>query len=91
VGLAAILQTRLMDVAPHAQSLAGALVQSAFNVANAIGPLVGGLVIAAGYGLPATGYAAAALTLGGLGMWYWALMDARHAERRVVRQPTGSV
>ena len=69
VGLAAILQTRLMDVAPHAQSLAGALVQSAFNVANAIGPLVGGLVIAAGYGLPATGYAAAALTLGGLGMW----------------------
>lgn len=91
VGLAAILQTRLMDVAPHAQSLAGALVQSAFNVANAIGPLVGGLVIAAGYGLPATGYAAAALTLGGLGMWYWALMDARHAERRVVRHPTGSV
>lgn len=91
VGLAAILQTRLMDVAPHAQSLAGALVQSAFNVANAIGPLVGGLVIAAGYGLPATGYAAAAFTLGGLGMWYWALMDARHAERRVVRQPTGSV
>ncbi len=91
VGLAAILQTRLMDVAPHAQSLAGALVQSAFNVANAIGPLVGGLVIAAGYGLPATGYAAAGLTLGGLGMWYWALMDARHAERRIVRQPTGSV
>lgn len=91
VGLAAILQTRLMDVAPHAQSLAGALVQSAFNVANAIGPLVGGLVIAAGYGLPATGYAAAALTLGGLGMWYWALMDARHAERRVVSHPTGSV
>ena len=91
VGLAAILQTRLMDVAPHAQSLAGALVQSAFNVANAIGPVVGGLVIAAGYGLPATGYAAAALTLGGLGMWYWALMDARHAERRVVRQTTESV
>ena len=91
VGLAAILQTRLMDVAPHAQSLAGALVQSAFNVANAIGPLVGGLVIAAGYGLPATGYAAAALTLGGLGMWYWALMDVRHAERRVIRQPTESV
>lgn len=90
VGLAAILQTRLMDVAPHAQSLAGALVQSAFNVANAIGPLAGGLVIAAGYGLPATGYAAAALTLGGLGMWYWALMDARHADRRFARQASES-
>ncbi|MFJ3486528.1 MFS transporter [Pseudomonas sp. NPDC090202] len=77
VGLAAILQTRLMDVAPHAQSLAGALVQSAFNLANAIGPWVGGMVIAAGFGLPATGYAAAALTVGGLGMWYWAITDAR--------------
>ncbi|MEX6665049.1 MFS transporter [Pseudomonas sp. W2-17] len=91
VGLAAILQTRLMDVAPHAQSLAGALVQSAFNMANAIGPLAGGLAIAAGYGLPATGYVAAALTLGGLGMWYWALMDARQGDRRVARQASGSV
>ncbi|MCF7532472.1 MFS transporter [Pseudomonas petrae] len=91
VGLAAILQTRLMDVAPHAQSLAGALVQSAFNLANAIGPLAGGAVIAAGYGLPATGYVAAALTLGGLGMWYWALMDARQADLRLARQACGSV
>lgn len=77
VGLAAILQTRLMDVAPNAQSLAGALVQSAFNLANAIGPWVGGMVIGAGFGLPAAGYAAAGLTLGGLGMWYWATTDAR--------------
>jgi DHA1 family inner membrane transport protein len=82
VGLAAILQTRLMDVAPNAQSLAGALVQSAFNLANAIGPWVGGIVIAAGFGLPATGYAAAVLTLGGLGMWYWAMTDARRAGQR---------
>lgn len=89
VGLASILQTRLMDVAPHAQSLAGALVQSAFNLANAIGPWVGGIVIAAGFGLPATGYAAAALTLGGLGMWYWALIDARRTQNLFARQATG--
>lgn len=89
VGLAAILQTRLMDVAPHAQSLAGALVQSAFNLANAIGPWVGGLVISAGMGLPATGYAAAALTLGGLGMWYWAITDARASALRFDRQAAG--
>ncbi|WP_341958432.1 MFS transporter [Pseudomonas sp. RC10] len=89
VGLAAILQTRLMDVAPHAQSLAGALVQSAFNLANAIGPWVGGLVISAGMGLPATGYAAAALTLGGLGMWYWAITDARASAQRFDRQAAG--
>lgn len=86
VGLAAILQTRLMDVAPHAQSLAGALVQSAFNLANAIGPWVGGIVIAAGAGLPATGYAAALLTLGGLAMWYWAVTDARRTQKRFERQ-----
>lgn len=86
VGLAAILQTRLMDVAPNAQSLAGALVQSAFNMANAIGPWVGGMFIAAGFGLPATGYAAVGLTLGGLGMWYWALSDARRTERRCTGQ-----
>jgi DHA1 family inner membrane transport protein len=91
VGLAAILQTRLMDVAPHAQSLAGALVQSAFNMANAIGPWVGGIAIAAGFGLPATGYAAAALTLGGLGMWYWALSDARRTEKRFARHASGQV
>lgn len=89
VGLAAILQTRLMDVAPHAQSLAGALVQSAFNLANAIGPWVGGIVIAAGFGLPATGYAAAVLTLGGLGMWYWAIVDARRADQSFASQATG--
>lgn len=89
VGLAAILQTRLMDVAPHAQSLAGALVQSAFNLANAIGPWVGGLVISAGMGLPATGYAAAALTLGGLGMWYWAITDARASAQRFDRHAAG--
>ena len=88
VGLAAILQTRLMDVAPHAQSLAGALVQSAFNVANAIGPWVGGMFIAAGFGLPATGYAAAVLTLGGLGMWYWAITDARRSDARCAEEVT---
>ncbi|RAU44543.1 MULTISPECIES: MFS transporter [unclassified Pseudomonas] len=86
VGLAAILQTRLMDVAPHAQSLAGALVQSAFNLANAIGPWVGGIVISLGLGLPATGYAAAALTFGGLGMWYWALVDARRQQAPFAEQ-----
>jgi DHA1 family inner membrane transport protein len=65
-GLSSALQTRLMDVAGDAQTLAAALNHSAFNLANAIGPFVGGMAIAAGYGWSSTGFVGAALALGGL-------------------------
>jgi DHA1 family inner membrane transport protein len=68
--MATVLQTRLMDVAGRAQTLAASLNHSAFNVANAIGPWLGGLTIAAGYGLTSTGYVGSALALGGLGVWW---------------------
>jgi DHA1 family inner membrane transport protein len=67
--LATVLQTRLMDVAGEGQSLAAALNHSAFNVANALGPWLGGLAIAAGFGLTSTGYVGSALALGGLIVW----------------------
>jgi len=67
--LATVLQTRLMDVSGDAQSLAAALNHSAFNVANALGPWLGGLVIAAGFGLTSTGYVGCALAIGGLAVW----------------------
>ncbi|MGR9075624.1 MFS transporter [Rhizobium leguminosarum] len=60
------LQTRLMDVAADAQTLAAASNRSAFNIANAIGAWLGGLVIAAGYGFAATGYVGAVLSFLGL-------------------------
>ncbi|MGZ2405527.1 MFS transporter [Rhizobium ruizarguesonis] len=60
------LQTRLMDVAADAQTLAAASNHSAFNIANAIGAWLGGLVIARGYGFAATGYVGAALSFLGL-------------------------
>ncbi|MEH7904631.1 MFS transporter [Rhizobium laguerreae] len=60
------LQTRLMDVAAGAQTLAAASNHSAFNIANAIGAWLGGLVIAGGYGFAATGYVGAALSFLGL-------------------------
>ena len=60
------LQSRLMDVAHDAQSLAAALMHSAFNFANATGAWVGGLVIAAGYGYTAPAGAGALLAVGGL-------------------------
>jgi DHA1 family inner membrane transport protein len=67
--LATVLQTRLMDVAGDAQSLAAALNHSAFNVANALGPWLGGMAIAAGFGLTSTGYVGCALAIGGLAVW----------------------
>jgi DHA1 family inner membrane transport protein len=67
--LATVLQTRLMDVAGNAQSLAAALNHSAFNVANAIGPWLGGMAITAGWGLTSTGYVGSALALGGIAIW----------------------
>ncbi|AJD40594.1 MFS transporter [Rhizobium sp. SEMIA 4085] len=60
------LQTRLMDVAADAQTLAAASNHSAFNIANALGAWLGGLVIAWNYGFAATGYVGAVLSLFGL-------------------------
>ena len=64
--IAPALQTRLMDVAAEAQTLAAALNHSALNIANAAGAWIGGLVIAAGYGYTAPAAAGAALAAIGL-------------------------
>ena len=64
--LGTVLQTRLMDVAGDAQALAAALNHSAFNLANALGPWLGGMAIAGGFGWTSTGYVGAALAAGGL-------------------------
>lgn len=63
------LQTRLMDVAADAQTLAAASMHSGFNIANALGAWLGGLVIAWGWGFAATGYVGALLSLLGLGVF----------------------
>ena len=77
-GLGTPLQARLMDVAGDAQTLAAALHHSAFNVANAIGPWLGGLSIAAGYGLVSTGWIGSALALGGLAVFLIAIALEAH-------------
>ncbi|WP_157217558.1 MFS transporter [Flavisphingomonas formosensis] len=76
--LGTVLQTRLMDVAGDAQALAAALNHSAFNTANALGPFLGGLAIAAGHGWTSTGWVGCGLALGGLAIWAISLgMDRR--------------
>jgi len=75
--LATVLQTRLMDVAGEAQSLAAALNHSAFNTANALGPWLAGLAIAAGYGWKSSGWVGCGLALAGFVVWVVAVMAAR--------------
>nr|WP_250063471.1 MFS transporter [Stenotrophomonas mori] len=81
--LAVALQTRLMDAAGEAQTLAAASNHAAFNTANALGPWLGGLAIGAGFGHAATGYVGAATAAAGLLLWVLAM----HLERRRAARP----
>ena len=76
------LQTRLMDVAADAQTLAASLSHATFNLANATGAWLGGVVIAAGLGYPATAAAGAALAVGGLVVLTVSVVVGRGASRR---------
>lgn len=60
------LQMRLMATAGDAQTLAAALNHASFNLANAIGAWLGGVVLAAGLGLTAPMVVAVGLSLAGL-------------------------
>ncbi len=91
VALGTVLQTRLMDVSGEAQSLPAALNHSAFNTANALGPYLGGLAIAAGFGWTSTGLVGSALALAALPIWLVSVaLDARarrrHASQRRATQ-----
>jgi MFS transporter, DHA1 family, inner membrane transport protein len=63
------LQMRLMEVAGDAQTLGAALNHSAFNIANALGAWLGGLVLAAHLGFTAPMVVAVGLALAGLGIF----------------------
>ena len=76
------LQSRLMDVAGEAQTLAAALNHSAFNVANAIGPALAAAAISAGYGFQSSGYVGALLSVAGIGCFAITLWDARRTAAR---------
>jgi DHA1 family inner membrane transport protein len=78
-----VLQTRLMDVAEDSQALAAALHHAAFNFANALGPWLGGMAIAAGHGWTSTGWVGCALALAGLLVWALSVrLDAPAASGR---------
>jgi DHA1 family inner membrane transport protein len=76
------LQTRIIDGAGDAPNIASGANQAAFNVANALGAWLGGLVIAAGYGYAAPNLVASGLAVLGLII---AIISGR--DKRVVGGP----
>lgn len=75
------LQTRLMDVAEDAQTLAASLNHAALNIANAFGAWIGGVVIAAGYGYTAPAAVGSLLAVAGLVVLAVAVILQRRAAR----------
>lgn len=76
------LQLRLMDVAGDAQTLGAAMNHASLNIANALGAWLGGLVIAAGWGLRAPAVVGLALSLAGVAILL--LSAALHLRGRAV-------
>ncbi|WP_448003923.1 MFS transporter [Agromyces bauzanensis] len=91
--LSPAIQTRLMDVARDSQSIAAALNHSALNIGNSLGALLGGVVIAAGFGYVAPIWIGLLLTLAGvlLTIASFALDRVRVRRGVVVPYATGAV
>lgn len=86
-GMVVPLQTRLMDVAGRAQSMAAAMNHAAFNAANALGPWLAGMALAAGWGWRSSGLVAMALSLAGMLALALAWWQARGAGAEVQDHP----
>jgi DHA1 family inner membrane transport protein len=52
---------------------------SAFNFANAAGAFLGGVAIDAGLGYASTGWVGVLLSMAGMGMFYWMVIDAKRS------------
>jgi len=83
------MQTRLMEVAEDAQTLAASLNHSAFNAANALGAAVSGMLLGWGYGYEAVGWSGAVLSVVGLVIYLVTIRLARTppGPHRVVNEP----
>lgn len=82
-GMVVPLQTRLMDVAGEAQSMAAAMNHAAFNAANALGPWLAGLALGAGWGWRSSGMVGVALSFAGVLALGAAAWQARRSGPRV--------
>ncbi len=79
------LNARMFNVAGAAPTLAGATTTAAFNLGNTVGPWLGGLVIAAGWGYPAVAWLGSGLAALAFGTTAVASRLHRGASRVVAR------
>ena len=93
VGLAAsaispAIQTRLMDVAGDAQTMAAAVNHAALNMGNSLGAFLGGVVIAAGWGYVAPTWVGLALCVPGAAFAFagWTVTRASARQKRQTPQ-----
>lgn len=81
------LQTRLMDFAGDAQTLAASLNHSAFNIANALGASLGSVLLGQQFGYGALGVGGALLSIGGLVVYLLALFILKQSGVPEERMP----
>lgn len=86
-GLGPALQTRLMDFAGDAQTLAASLNHSAFNIANALGASLGSMLLANQFGYGSLGVGGAILSVGGLLVYLLALALLKKSGQQEERSP----
>ena len=86
--IAAPIQIRVVNVAHEAPNLASTLVQSGFNLGNAIGPFVGAAALSAGFGYGLLPWLGALLALAGVAIAAWsAALERRAAAITSARTP----
>nr|WP_299379991.1 MFS transporter [uncultured Halomonas sp.] len=86
VALGPALQTRLMDVAGNAQTMAASLNHAAFNGANAIGAALAGVTVKLGFAWSTTGLVGAALAGGGVVIFYLGLWVERRQRPMAIEE-----
>lgn len=80
--LSPAIQTRLMDVAGDAQSLAAAINHSSLNIGNSLGAYLGGVTIAAGFGYLSPTWVGLLLCVPGVGLAVLSVLLERRTARR---------
>ncbi|WP_215746628.1 MFS transporter [Gluconobacter sp. P1C6_b] len=80
--LSPALQTRLMEVAGDAQTLAASLNHSAFNLANAFGAWLGAVLVSSGLGLGSVGWGGAVFSALGLLIYFITIWQGRACASR---------
>lgn len=85
MALGPALQTRLMDVAEDAQTMAASLNHAAFNVANALGAWLAGVTVKLGFVWSTTGLVGAVLAAGGLLIFLLGLRAEERSTRFAMR------